>query len=219
MIWFSSDSHFGHKQVIKNAKRLQFMTPAEYDQFLTDPEKLRISDVSIQRMDQSLIESINGVVGENDILWHLGDFCYPSNPTTAQRYRRQIKCKFVNLVWGNHDRHCISRYFSECHERYDLKLPEIRLCLSHYAQVVWRGMHKGVFSCHLFGHSHSNLNEWMENHMPESRSMDVGVDNAYKLLGEYRPFSLDDVKQFLYPKHGTYADHHQPPKTSLPNLQ
>ena len=33
--------------------------------------------------------------------------------------------------------------------------------------------------------------------MPCRRSMDVGVDNAYWLLGEWRPFSIDEIITFL----------------------
>ena len=29
------------------------------------------------------------------------------------------------------------------------------------------------------------------------KSMDIGVDNAYRLFGEYRPFSLDEIKKIM----------------------
>lgn len=58
--------------------------------------------------------------------------------------------------------------------------------MSHYSHRVWLGSHKGVI--HLFGHSHSTLDD-----KPWGKSMDVGIDSAKKLLGEYRPFSIEEV--------------------------
>jgi hypothetical protein len=37
---------------------------------------------------------------------------------------------------------------------------------------------------------------------PGRRSMDVGVDNAKHLLGEYRPFSEDEVLEILLKRPG-----------------
>jgi calcineurin-like phosphoesterase family protein len=72
--------------------------------------------------------------------------------------------------------------------------------MSHYAHRVWPHHHKG--SIHLYGHSHSNLDDdW-------GKSMDVGVDAAYKRFGEYRPFSLDEVLKIMENKKIKIVDHH-----------
>lgn len=55
MIWFTADTHFGHKNIIKYCDR-------PFD--------------SIENMDQTIIGAINNNVQPNDILWHLGDFCF-----------------------------------------------------------------------------------------------------------------------------------------------
>jgi hypothetical protein len=40
--------------------------------------------------------------------------------------------------------------------------------------------------------------------------MDVGVDNAAKILGEYRPFAWEEVRNILYKRPGHSLDHHVP---------
>lgn len=71
----------------------------------------------------------------------------------------------------------------------------------HYSMRVWNGSHKGFI--HLYGHSHSSL-----EHAPWGKSMDVGVDNAYRLFGEYRPFSLKEVVEMMSKREIEFIDHH-----------
>lgn len=40
------------------------------------------------------------------------------------------------------------------------------------------------------------------------KSMDIGIDVAYKLFGEYRPFSIDEIISILDKKEVEYPDHH-----------
>jgi hypothetical protein len=56
--------------------------------------------------------------------------------------------------------------------------------LCHYAFSRWERRHYGSY--HFFGHSHGKYN-------PGGRSLDVGVDSAYVIFGEYRPFSLEEA--------------------------
>lgn len=68
---------------------------------------------------------------------------------------------------------------------------------------VWYGSHKGFY--HAYGHSHASLEK-----SPYGKSMDVGIDNAYKLTGEYRPFSVDEVVNLLDKRSIEFPDHHSP---------
>jgi calcineurin-like phosphoesterase family protein len=56
-------------------------------------------------MDKALIKNINDVVGVDDTLWHLGDFAFGRGITIGDiiLIRRQIKCKNIVLIRGNHD--------------------------------------------------------------------------------------------------------------------
>ena len=73
--------------------------------------------------------------------------------------------------------------------------------MSHYAHRIWDKSHHGV--CHLYGHSHSSL-----EHIEWGKSMDVGVDNAFRLFGQYRPFSMEEVTEILDKRPILFIDHH-----------
>jgi len=65
-------------------------------------------------------------------------------------------------------------------------IPTMTLC--HFPMSSWHKSHYN--SWHLFGHTHGT-------YQPGNLSMDVGVDSAKKLLGEYRPFSLEEVVEIM----------------------
>ena len=66
--------------------------------------------------------------------------------------------------------------------------------------ATWDGSHQGVW--HLYGHSHAAAEPWADAHMAGRRSLDVGIDNAYRLLGEYRPWSFEEIRELLGPRPG-----------------
>lgn len=216
-IWFTADTHFGHIRI-----------PAyTYRRFCLNTEELRLLDSgaptrgpdgwtpsrdSIAKMDNHLIEQINSHVGYNDILWHLGDFSFAPRDKTLERarmYRDQIHCKTINFTWGNHDRSEIAAIFNSCYERYTLKWQRREAVLSHYAQAVWNKSHRGAW--HLYGHSHSTAEWWLDKYMKGRRSLDVGVDNIYKVIGEYRPISFDELDEMFEKRLGHSIDHHSQP--------
>jgi calcineurin-like phosphoesterase family protein len=177
----------------------------------------RITHEAIAMMDDELIKQTNSTVGENDILYHLGDFAMPGKNNYYHRcrqYRDRIKCRNMVLIWGNHDERRIWDLFSE---NYDLKMISVpglpnKIVLCHYAMAVWDKSHRQAMQ--LYGHSHSEAESWLEKHMPNRRSMDVGVDNANKLLGAFRPFSLDDIKRLIDGRPGhNVGDHHIDPSS------
>ena len=60
--------------------------------------------------------------------------------------------------------------------------------LCHYPFESWKNKHHGAI--HLFGHVHGKLPF-------KEKRLDVGLDSAYKLLGEYRPFNWEEIKKIL----------------------
>lgn len=195
-IFFTSDTHFGHRNIIKYSNR-------------PFPD--------VEAMDDHLISQINAHVMEDDILWHLGDFSMYSHSkgkngsyyAACKKYRDKIKCQNVNIVWGNHDDDSIQDLFSEaCHLK-ELRLenyPIIVLC--HYAMAIWNKSHRSAI--HLYGHSHGMAEPWFNRNMPGRRAIDVGVDNTYKIIGDFRPWSIQELLSHFNNRKGYWFDHHVP---------
>lgn len=190
-VWFTSDLHLGHGNIIKFCGR-PFMTPEEEAEVRKDPRgKFRLSAETVQRHDEGLIENINGCVDEKDILWILGDFCM-GGLTEATDYRNQIKCRHVHLVWGNHDRRAVGSVFSSTIEQGLISVAGQKIFLNHYPMRSWDASFHG--SWHLYGHVHANLqdddaaNDWM-------LTREVGVD-----ANDYRPVSFEEIATFMEPR-------------------
>lgn len=193
MDWLTSDTHFGHGNIIRYSSR-PFATADE--------------------MDEQLIKNINSVVSTRDRIFHLGDFSF-RNSKGVQYYLDKINCKNIYLIRGNHDKmkSWEEDLFSGVENLTSIKtevngeIKEIVLC--HYAMRVWNKSHHGV--AHAWGHSHSSLPD-----DPNSLSMDVGVDNIAKLLSvngvkkpeDYRPISVIEFFDYMKLKSWKPIDHH-----------
>ena len=129
-------------------------------------------------------------------------------------FRRQINCHNIHLIYGNHDTHIRKNtplqlnspygpqeYFSSCQDALELHSEGHIFMLSHYSHRVWKGSHRGFI--HLYGHSHGTLED-----RPLGKSMDVGIDNAFKLLGEYRPFSIIEIINIMDKREIVFNDGH-----------
>jgi calcineurin-like phosphoesterase family protein len=187
MIWFSSDFHFGHQNITGP-------TVSNWKTGFRDFD-------SVHEMNKTLTQTINKYVKSGDTLYFLGDFAFGGHTNTPS-YRHSLVCETIHLFRGNHDNH-IDKYknlFSSiedvgwCKDRKDRPI-----FLSHYSHRVWEGSHKGYI--HLYGHSHDSIPD-------HGKSMDVGVDTAYRLFGEYRPFSIDEIVSIMDKRDIAYIDHH-----------
>jgi calcineurin-like phosphoesterase family protein len=127
-------------------------------------------------MDEQLIRRWNAVVGQDDIVYHLGDFAFELGNTERVQwiFERLNGRKF--LVVGNHDvRKDGSVHPTIAGLAWDappVRAMEVsdgghRIYLHHYACRTWPGQHHGAY--HFYGHSHGNL-------PGIGRSRDVGVD-------------------------------------------
>lgn len=85
--FFTSDHHFGHKNILEYEK--------EYRPFS-----------SLEEMHEVMIERWNNVVRNNDIVYHLGDFCFGrNNIEIASRLNGKKR-----IILGNHDIYPVSDY-------------------------------------------------------------------------------------------------------------
>lgn len=219
-VWFTADTHFGHKRIPFYARRLFCMSEQERNRVESIPigshSNWTPSRESVVRMDNHLIDMINECVAPDDILWHLGDFCWGKSrgpSEVAKRYRARIACRNVFLVIGNHDREETWAAFDECHHYKEIKVGSKHIILSHYAHSFWNRSHYGSWM--LYGHAHATAEAWMESHMPGRLSMDVGVDNIARLTGEYRPISSDEIASLFFSRKGFHVDGHKPKAPSF----
>jgi calcineurin-like phosphoesterase family protein len=194
MIWFSSDHHFGHRNIIKYLSR-PFMTQEEKKEFEKaktryEVKKVRISNETIALHDDTLIDNINECVMPNDTLYHLGDFCMGSFEQ-VKKYRNRINCKNVYLIKGNHDKLRHSEYkrlFVKVKDLWTIKWQGQKIVLCHYPMLRWDCGHYG--SWQLYGHCHGTLTSYLEEHdLTNLLSMDVGVDSH-----SYYPVSFEQIK-------------------------
>lgn len=213
-VWFTADTHFGHRRIPLYARRLFCLDDRERSQIESVPLGSKFnwwpSDSSVARMDDHLIGRINDVVGKDDILWHLGDFCGGKGPhlfDSARRYRDRIQCKNVFLILGNHDSDEIAPIFRGCFHSHEIKVHSRHIVLSHYAHCFWNRSHYGSWM--LYGHAHATAEAWLEEHMPGRFSMDVGVDNVARILGDYRPISYDEIASLFSSRKGFQVDGHK----------
>jgi calcineurin-like phosphoesterase family protein len=147
--YFTSDTHYGHTNIIKYCNR---------------PFK------SVEEMNDVLVKNINSKVQPGDVLWHLGDFAM-GGELNVREFRDRINCKRINLILGNHDNRKVvskSLLFQNIYDMYEYR-GEISVVLCHYALRVWNKSHHGYY--HLYGHSHGTLPD-----DPNSLSFDAGVD-------------------------------------------
>lgn len=147
-----------------------------------------------------MIRQINHGVTPWTRIYHLGDFSYGRHGSTLAAWkaiRDQIECDDVHLVLGNHDQDGpeFRRLFQSVSERLFLRIQGQKYVFDHYAGYVWHKSHSQATQ--LYGHSHGEIEQTLNRLNPYRRSMDVGVDNAYRLFGEYRPFRLQEIVSYF----------------------
>lgn len=96
--WFISDTHFGHKNVL---------------QYEADARLFK----TVEEMNDHLITCWNSVVGDKDIIYHLGDFCFGQHNIDIAG---QLKGKKY-LVMGNHDCYPAGAYLKYFDKLYGVK--------------------------------------------------------------------------------------------------
>ena len=167
MIWFTSDTHFGHANIIKYSDR---------------------PFADIQEMDETLIANWNERVKPDDTVWHLGDVSFHNSARTRAIIDRLngTKC----LVLGNHD-HRASKMLELGFDMVDEKTAVVHrnipkpLYLSHRPQY-----REDVRWIQLCGHVH---NQWATKRYTNGLIIiNVGVD-----VRDYAPVSIEEIAALI----------------------
>ncbi len=184
-LWMTSDTHVSHKTLLEKY----------------EPER-RKKWSNITEMNEGIIDAHNALVGDNDIVWFLGDCLFGKEHDGIPLFRRMKGIK--HLILGNHD-HIKDRglwltAFKSIQHYKELSVDNNKICLFHFGQRVWNKSHHG--SIHLHGHSHGSL-------PPHGKSVDVGLDAPW-ITGkkEHRPFNYDEIKKFMDGREIALVDHH-----------
>jgi len=199
-IWFTSDTHYSHTN-ISGPKISSWKSGFRHFD-------------SVWEMNKCLVDNINKYVKEDDILYHLGDWSF-GGAQNIKLFRDSIVCKNIHLVLGNHDQHIKDQevklketsfnpmdLFSSVNQVLEVSHEKHRFFMSHYPHLSWNHASRGVIMLH--GHEHGTFDHLNEN----TSRMDVGVDTAKKLLGEFRPFSLEEIIQINTSKKIIPISHH-----------
>jgi len=186
--WFTSDSHFFHRNIIELANR---------------------PFANLDDMHAQLIALHNSVVRPEDEWYHLGDFAFTNKPSKVEEIVNRLNGK-GRIILGNHDkdwgkklpdktiyRPWEGRPHVKAYQVIDMVINDQQVVLCHYPIASWPGIGHG--SWHLHGHSHGKLQQ------PKGlRRMDVGVD-----CWGYRPVSFEEIAEYMG-KVGDFipVDHH-----------
>jgi calcineurin-like phosphoesterase family protein len=174
MIYFTSDWHFCHKNIITYCNR-----PFE----------------SVDQMNDTIINNINSVVSEQDIIYHLGDVGF-ADIKKLYALRQRIKCKRIYNIWGNHDgklRRDISKgyadFFVKCSDYFELQEYGIQFVLCHYPMLSWNRQNHGSIMLHGHTHQSNRVTEVYDIAIPNL--INVGVD-----AWDYYPVSVNRIIEY-----------------------
>jgi calcineurin-like phosphoesterase family protein len=185
----------------------------------TDAEDITRDFKTLDEMNDRIVNGINATVGQDDILFHLGDWSFGGFEMIEQ-FRNRINCKNIHLILGNHDHHIdrdregIRSLFSSVHQYLELELKREggykmddgvteynqKYVLMHYPIMSWNKMNDSVF--HLHGHVHLPYSK----RVGKGKMMDVGVDG-----NGLDPISFKAVDKIMSRqpiKSGFEFDHH-----------
>jgi len=172
-IWFTSDNHFSHSNILKFCNR---------------------PFANVQEMNAEMVRRWNEDVRDDDVVYHLGDFTLSANAGWFRRLRGTVR-----VVPGGHDKRWLKQHAKNPYRTASGKIVEILpplftlevprgkrplvVALCHYPMLSWDRSHHG--SIHLHGHSHG-----VAVSDDRYKRIDVGVD-----AWGFMPVSLEEIER------------------------
>jgi calcineurin-like phosphoesterase family protein len=217
--WFTSDSHYHHKNMVFGVSVWEDKNSCRYYS-------------TLEKHDEALIKNINDNVGENDVLYHLGDWSF-GGIDNIWNFRKEIKCKNIHLILGNHDHHieknrlitpvqqkeavALGYYnpfttqslFKSVQHYKKITIEKQQIILCHYAMRVWDQAHHGSWM--LYGHSHNSLPEYKDEDTSFWKMKDIfykTMDVGFDTHKEFRPYSFEEIKEIMSVRTNINVDHH-----------
>jgi calcineurin-like phosphoesterase family protein len=182
MIWFTSDTHFGHARIIELCNR-------PFD--------------SVESMNQELVRNWNAFIAPEDIVYHMGDAVMGSFAENV-KILGQLNGE-IHLIPGNHDRFSPAYHANDnARARFEQMYIDQGVILEHDEFAIWIGPHWVTLSHYPFtderypelcpidngqwlihGHVHD---EWQIN----GRQINVGVD-----VWDFNPVSITTIENII----------------------
>ena len=166
-IWFTSDWHLGHKNILKLSNR-PFGT--------------------IESHDEYIINEYNKLVKNGDDVYFLGDLAWNQSYYNYKRIFQLLNGN-IHFILGNHDN---KRHLVRCQkeglivsvrESQVLNINNDTIHLTHYPLLEWYNFHNGGYALH--GHTHGNIDDYC-------KSTDVALE-----LWEYSVVSWSEIKDYI----------------------
>lgn len=229
MVWYTSDTHYGHRNIVKGESQWEdtsecrdFNTVEHMNRALIDAinKYVKPGDTLYHMGDWSFggidnIYNFRKALICNDIRLIEGNHDHHIHRNKAFGKVRWDGKRMVESENEALERVRTRELFTKVAPMMEIKVNGQRIILCHYALRVWNKSHHGSWQLH--GHSHASLPLMNQQgdvrgpnnyFVPLARQMDVGVDVAYLLTGEYRPFSHDEIVAIMSHRDPLLVDHH-----------
>lgn len=182
-LFFTSDNHFNHRNIIKYASR---------------------PFADVDEMNETMIANWNQVVTAQDEVYVLGDFAYSVNslPKPSNIFHRLNGKK--HLIVGNHDEQnpiVLTLPWSSVADLRHVRWGKSRFALCHYPLETWHHSYKGTIMLH--GHCHGTLDRRIPHRY------DVGVDSDYgDWWPKFTPINVETIVAVAATEKFEPTDHH-----------
>lgn len=168
MIYFTSDTHFHHNNIIKYCNR-----PFN----------------NINDMNNTIINNWNTVIKKEDTVYHLGDFCLSNDDEIKNTYN--LLNGHIILIRGNHDRKPVKFYENigfKVLTHAPIILDEYKLMLSHVPLPDTKIKDEYI---NLHGHIHNKkISQDYPKNYSEKTHINLSVD-----VTNFKPISLDEINK------------------------
>ena len=168
-IWFTSDMHFNHTNIIKYCER-PFHT--------------------IDKMNEVLIRNWNDRVKKEDIVYHLGDFCFyrgkeaAGSKTSVREWESKLNGKVIHVL-GNHDSH---NSMMEQNLRIVTKFGNKLILMTHIPPKETDNLEP--YDLVLCGHVHE---KWDHTWINGKLVINVGCD-----VHKFMPINKNEIMRLVY---------------------
>lgn len=175
MVYFTSDLHLGHKNVINMCGR-------------------PFSDT--EQMDEALIKNWNAKVKSGDTVYIVGDLIWET--ADPEKYLGRLKGEKV-LITGNHDekwlkKYDCAKYFKQITPYLECEVGGVKITLCHYPMLEWRASRKAgskKLGYHIHGHIHNAYSELYRQLFLAPHALNADTD-----ITDFAPATFEELVAF-----------------------